>query len=334
MRAVASVIVSQAPKHLGGAKLDLLDIDITPGSILTVNARGITVYNLEGFASDHMLHIESLSVAVAFLDALKSAIKRRGKPGEIEFIAVRIQDSLLVYEKTLTTSNVQALIDTLARKESQDGSGSDSLVKAMDFAGIRNFDAAAHLSNATSSITHHVSHAGTATKNMSVSGVAESGAHLVNATGTKITEAGYTVVEASSCVVEKGSSAVKTLTSSSAPRPEKVPQVVVRLVSIQETKGEMVTTFTREHGIPPLPLCFPPIHFDNFSEKVGQLSLSGTIAVLLSTLLQKAMEQDNIFYRTSDTVSAYATSSARGCVSVSNEVCSYGRNSLSGCVLQ
>lgn len=319
MKSVASKMMSDAPKHLGGARLDLQGINVTVGEVLTVEMTGITLFNMEGFTSEHMVHIDTFSVTVGLLDAIKSAIKRLGKPGEIEIIAVNVNGSVLIYEKSLTTSNVKSLIDTLAHKEAQDGEGAN-LMKAFETVGFKDFDPAALLGGASSKFTGAVQSA----QELTLSDVAMSSTNLVKGTSSKIIEVGSGVATttgqvAIAAATTTGQVAITAATttgqlakatasaivgSHAATRPKKVPQILVRQVHIDNTHGNMVTTFTQQYGLPPLPLHFKSIRFEDFSAALGELSPSGVIAIILSKLLQVAMQQDATFYKVRDAASS------------------------------
>lgn len=121
-RKVCQLLSSLAPKFLAGSKCDLEDVNWVIGAETTISIKGFTIHNLEPFESDHLTKLHRVRITLDIVGAFKSAVKNRGIPKEIEVIRMSVDGCSLILEKSLLSSNVEALFQKLPRKSKADGS--------------------------------------------------------------------------------------------------------------------------------------------------------------------------------------------------------------------
>lgn len=121
-RQLAALVGTLGPKALGGSKCEASLVEIGGGEHSQVSVFDLKIDNLEGFSSEFLLKANRITVQVDVGAVLRSMAANRGKPTTIEIPLLKIEGVMVVYERSLTTSNVQALLDALEHRgqESKD----------------------------------------------------------------------------------------------------------------------------------------------------------------------------------------------------------------------
>merc|ERR1719242_1192189 len=102
-----------------GVKVELGDLQLDPSSGL-VEVSGLTVHNPEGYYSEYLLHADKVVVDID----MQKLIYSFGKEIDVEEMVFDGVD--VIYEKSLTTSNLNDLLKKLSSEEESKGSQEQS----------------------------------------------------------------------------------------------------------------------------------------------------------------------------------------------------------------
>mmetsp|Transcript_35924 Transcript_35924/g.86485 ORF Transcript_35924/g.86485 Transcript_35924/m.86485 type:complete len:331 (-) Transcript_35924:253-1245(-) len=147
------LLEQRLPELLGDSPVELGRIDISLGYKCSVGLNDITIGNMAGFKSDHLLKLGKLKLEADVGSAVKSVMQNRGPPKQIEVTQVELDTVHIIYEKSLTTSNVESLLGVFVDKdgkkpaekkkeettseEKQDAAGPQVNVRKTDIKGIQ-----------------------------------------------------------------------------------------------------------------------------------------------------------------------------------------------------
>jgi len=109
-------------KALSGVPTSLKNLRIgLSGGMLKVTINDFTIGNVEGFKSETLATIHSISVVIDVKKAAKSALRSCGKHIEVEIISVIAAGCHFTYEKdSILSSNITAFMDKLKKKAEED----------------------------------------------------------------------------------------------------------------------------------------------------------------------------------------------------------------------
>mmetsp|Transcript_65677 Transcript_65677/g.182770 ORF Transcript_65677/g.182770 Transcript_65677/m.182770 type:complete len:272 (-) Transcript_65677:59-874(-) len=113
---LAKVVENVAPSLLGGTKVKLESLSFSVNCSVKVDLRNMTVYNPEGFASDHLVQIEQVKVKVNLCKLIFSGAK------QVQITLIYVKGCQVIYEKTMWSSNLDTLlknIDAAAEKDKE-----------------------------------------------------------------------------------------------------------------------------------------------------------------------------------------------------------------------
>merc|ERR1719428_1235657 len=109
------MVESLAPGYLGGSPVKVGDIDICLGKKSSVCLGHATIGNVpdKGFKSDHLLQFSKVMVEVDLGKAINEIMAKKGLPKELDVLQIVVQAAHVLFEKSLTSSNVSVLLDAL-----------------------------------------------------------------------------------------------------------------------------------------------------------------------------------------------------------------------------
>lgn len=126
---VSYVVSEHLPKLLGGSPCHLGHVDITLGSTCGVEIHDLVIGNLPGFKSDYLFKLGQVGIDVDIRGAIVSAF-RKNDPVDIDITRVLVQTVHVIYERSLCSSNVEALLDFIAGSDSESEESEDEVEHA------------------------------------------------------------------------------------------------------------------------------------------------------------------------------------------------------------
>mmetsp|Transcript_32612 Transcript_32612/g.74527 ORF Transcript_32612/g.74527 Transcript_32612/m.74527 type:complete len:307 (+) Transcript_32612:109-1029(+) len=117
---LAALIVKLAPKYLGGAKLTLNQVLVGCGCDFSVGVDQLQIKNLDGWRTDYLLSLAEVFTTVSVGKLSKSVAAGKGHPSEVIIQELRVRGCKLNYEKTLMSSNINALLDAMNSQEKEE----------------------------------------------------------------------------------------------------------------------------------------------------------------------------------------------------------------------
>mmetsp|Transcript_4118 Transcript_4118/g.6991 ORF Transcript_4118/g.6991 Transcript_4118/m.6991 type:complete len:297 (-) Transcript_4118:191-1081(-) len=117
---LAALIEKLAPNYLGGAKLTLKQVLLGIGCDFSVGVDQLQIKNLDGWRTDYLLDLAEVFTTVALGSLTKSAAAGKGRPSEVIIKELRVKGCKLNYEKTLMSSNINALLDAMNSQEKEE----------------------------------------------------------------------------------------------------------------------------------------------------------------------------------------------------------------------
>jgi len=107
-----------APKYLGGAKLSVAGgVRFWVGCTFHVELYNVTLYNVEGFETEHMATVKHIGVCINLAKLIASCGKK------VEVTLIKIEHCNIIFEKQYWSSNIDAMqkkINAAAEEEQAD----------------------------------------------------------------------------------------------------------------------------------------------------------------------------------------------------------------------
>lgn len=118
-RKISGLVSEYVPKYLGGSSCTLGHVDFFIGSTCGVEIHDLVIGNLGNFKSDHLFKLGQVVIEVDVRSAVVSAF-RKGEPVVVEITRVKVQTVHVTYERSFSSSNVEALLTAIANSQKEE----------------------------------------------------------------------------------------------------------------------------------------------------------------------------------------------------------------------
>lgn len=138
-RRLVTLIEQKLPKHLGDlpCKIEALDLPQL-GRTVKMKITQVQIQNPERFKSPHILSCGGVEVTLDLGSIVWESIRAFGAPREVEVLSASIEWLKIVYERSLTTSNLEVLQDTLMKRTGIPGGAEDIGMKTAPAPQVHN----------------------------------------------------------------------------------------------------------------------------------------------------------------------------------------------------